>query len=266
MSTQETSSTVAFESEIALIIKDEATHIRKKLAGLRQILEYDLRPKPRQIIYDTYYDTPENSLRQRKITLRVRRLSDTSLISTKSDIRRIAGNIIRRREMELPWAYNSVRLVAKNLKLNSPTMSVSQFRSMPVSRVLATMGLDVVQERRTRRDISDVVRKGKTPTSILAELSIDMVTYTFKDIKVGLSEVEVEARSARGLASVQKIANALVSKYQTFLQHWFYGKFVTGLAIRKLLETKAFQSHIVNGDLGSEAFKLIDRRLRSGRF
>jgi inorganic triphosphatase YgiF len=266
LSSKDKLSPAAFESEIALIIKDDADHTRNELAKLRDILEYDLKPKPPRIIYDTYYDTPEDSLRQRKTSLRTRKLAGNLLISTKSDVRRIAGAIIRRREIELPWSYDSIRLLAKNLKLTIPKSSVSQFQRIPASRTLATMGLEIIQERRTRREARDVVRKGKTPALVLAELAIDRVIYTFKNTKLGLSEVEVEAKSSRSLATVRDIANALVSKYQPVLQQWFHGKFVTGLALRKLLETKALQNYLVNGDLKPEAFGLIDRTVRSRGF
>jgi hypothetical protein len=188
------------------------------------------------------------------------------LISTKSDVRRIRGNIIRRREIELQWSYESIRLLAKNLKLAPPKLSVSQFQRIPASRTLATMGLEIIQERRTRREARDVVRKGKTPGLVLAELAIDRVIYTFKDTKLGLSEVEVEAKSSRSLTTVRDIAKALVSKYQPVLQQWFHGKFVTGLALQKLLETKALQNYLVNCDLKPEAFELIDRTVRSRGF
>ncbi len=266
LSSKENISTSAFESEIALIMKDDADITRKELAKLRDILEYELKPKPPRIIYDTYYDTPEDSLRQRRISLRTRKLAGSLLISTKSDVRRIRGNIIRRREIELPWSYESIRLLAKNLKLAPPKLSVSQFRRIPASRTLATMGLEIIQERRTRREVRGVVRKGKTPALVLAELAIDRVIYTFKDTKLGLSEVEVEAKSSRSLTTVRDIANALVSKYQPVLQQWFQGKFVTGLAIRKLLETKALQNYLVNGELKPGAFGLIDRTIRSQEF
>ena len=48
--------------------------------------EYDLKSKPSQVIQDTYYDTKERILRERRITLRIRRMDDTLLLSTKSDI------------------------------------------------------------------------------------------------------------------------------------------------------------------------------------
>jgi inorganic triphosphatase YgiF len=266
LSSKQPVSTGAFESEIALIVKDTADRTRKELADLRSILEYDLKPKPPRTIHDTYFDTRENSLRQRKITLRTRRLGGTLLISTKSDTRRIARTIIRRRETELPWSYDSVRLLARNLGLKTPTMSVLQFRNTPASGVLTTIGLDIVQERRTRREARDVVRSGKASTSVLAELSIDRVTYTFDKDKVRLSEVEVEAKATKSLGSVRAIANALVSMHQPILKQWFHGKFVTGLAIRKLLETKALQRHLVNGRLKPDAFELIDRTVRARRF
>src|SRR5260370_33472130 len=169
----------AFESEIPFLIKDDSEHVRKDLAGIRHLLEYDLRPKPPRILHDTYYDTREDSLRRRRITLRTRRLGDTLLISSKSDIRRISGNIIRRREIELPWAYDSVRLLAKNLKLNTTAMSTSLVQRIPVYRTLAEMGLHVIQERRTRRVARDIVKRDRSPTSILSDDQIDSETYTF---------------------------------------------------------------------------------------
>ena len=266
LSAKDSISPGAFESEVALIINDDADHVRKELASINHISEYDLAPKPRWIIYDTYYDTSDNSLRRRKISLRTRRLDGILLISTKSDVRRVAGNIIRRRELELPWAYDSVRRLARKLKLETPTTSVSQFQNTPVSRTLATMGLKAIQERQTQREVRDVFRRNNRTTSILAEMAIDKVTYAFENVNVVLSEVEVEAKSARSLADVREIADALVSKYHPMLRQWFHGKFVTGLAIRKLLENRTLQSYLLNGDLKPEAFELIDRTVRSRRF
>jgi hypothetical protein len=128
------------------------------------------------------------------------------------------------------------------------------------------MGLKTIQERQTQREVRDVVRRDRRTTSILAEMAIDKVTYAFENVNVALSEVEVEAKSARSLAGVREIADALVSKYHPVLRQWFHGKFVTGLAIRKLLETRRFHSYLVNGDLKPEAFELIDRTVRSRRF
>jgi len=266
LSSKEPNPPSVLESEIALIIKDDTDHTRKELAGLRHILEYDLRPKPPRTIYDTYYDTSDNSLRQRKISFRTRRVGGTLLISTKSDIRKVSGIIIRRRERELPWSYDSVRLLARNLKMKTPTLSISRFRNIPASRVLASMGLNVIQERRTLREARDVVERDKSPTSILAELAMDRVTYSFQHIKVGLSEVEVEAKSPGSLPNVQEIASTLILKYHPILQPWLHGKFVTGLAIGKLLGIDVLQRYLVKGNLGPKAFDVIDQTIRSRGF
>jgi len=263
--TKGSTSSRAFESEIALIIKNNSDQIRDELSRTQHVSEYDLKPKPSQIIQDTYYDTKERFLREKRITLRIRRIDDTLLLSTKSDIRRIAGEIIQRREMERPWSYASIRALARSLKLYIPIMSSSKFQNLPVSRVLMTMGLEVIQERRTYREPREIVIRDKAPVSILAELAIDHVTYDFGDISVGLSEIEIEAKAARSLSKVREIADALVSKYSPSLQQWFHGKFVTGLAIEKLLKTKAFRSSLVNGDLDPEAFQLIDHVIQSRR-
>lgn len=255
-----------FESEIALIIKDSTDRTRQELVGLRQILEFDLRPKPPRIIHDTYYDTSENSLRRRKISFRTRKLGSTMLISTKSDVRKVSGNVIRRKETELPWSLDSVRLLARILKLKTLKMSISGFQRNPASKTLSSIGLNVIQERRTRREARDIVARSKIPDSALAELAFDRVTYYFRDFKVGFSEVEVEAKSSGSLPVVQQIASSLIARHQPVLQQWFHGKFVTGLAIGKLLKIGALQEHLVRGNLGPRAFEVIDRAVRSGSF
>jgi len=188
------------------------------------------------------------------------------LISTKSDVRRISGNVIRRSETELPWSYDSVRLLARTLELKTPSTSLSRFQSIPPSRTLKALGLHVIQERRTRREARDVVGQSENPVSTLAELAIDRVTYSFQDVKVGFSEIELEAKSPGGLVIVKTIANTLVSKYQPLLQQWFHGKFVTGLAIGKLLKIDGLQSYLVKGNLGPKAFKVVERTIRARRF
>ena len=258
-------SSTPFESEIALIIKDNVDRIRNELSGTRRVLEYDLKPKPFEIINDTYYDTKDKFLREKRITLRIRKIDDTLLISTKSDIRKIAENIIQRRELERPWSYNSIRMIARNLKLKTPTVSISNFQRVPISRVLATMALDVNQQRRTERKPRDIVTRGEIPFSV-AEMAIDGVTYAFEDLKVGFSEIEVEAKAPRSLSKIREIADALVSKYRPSLQQWFHGKFVTGLAIQRLVKTRVLQNYLANSDLGPDAFELIDRTIRSRKF
>ena len=252
--TERTSPSDAFESEIPLIIRDASDQVRKEITNMRHILDYDLRPKPPRTIHDTYYDTRENSLRKRKITLRTRRLASALLISSKSDIRKISGNIIRRREVEFPWSYDSVRLLAESLGLRTPAVSIYEFQRIPVSRTLEAMGLQVIQERQTRRDSRNIFQRGKSSSSILVELAIDRVAYAFKKTKVRLSEIEIEAKAPGGLPTVREIAYELLSRHHPSLQQWSHGKFVTGLAIMNLLKTQRFWHYLIDGELKPGAF------------
>lgn len=115
MSFREIISSSLFESEIALIIKDNMHRIRNELSRTHRLLEYDLKPKPSEIIHDTYYDTKDKFLREKRITFRIRRIDDTQLISTKSDILRVSGNIIQRRELERPWSHSSIQMLGKKI-------------------------------------------------------------------------------------------------------------------------------------------------------
>lgn len=167
--------------------------------------------------------------------------------------------------MELPWSYDSAHLVAKNLRLRTPAVSISQFQGIPVSRTLAAMGLEVIQKRQTRRDARNIIRRGMSPPSILAELAIDTVTYTFKKTKIVLYEVEIEAKAPGGLSAVREIANELLSRHRPYLQQWSHGKFVTGLAIMKLLKSKRFRPYVVGPELKPGAFPIIERTIKSGK-
>ncbi len=175
MPTTRSASSDAFESEIPLIIKDEAEYVRKDLAAVRHLLGYDLRSKRARTIHDTYYDTQDYSLRRRKITLRIRRLGHMMMISSKSDLRRYSGNLVQRREVELPWGYDSVRRMARTLNLKIPAKANFDALRVQVSETLAAMGLEVIQERRTHRMARDIVRINSNPYRNLAQITIDKV-------------------------------------------------------------------------------------------
>ena len=166
--------------------------------------------------------------------------------------------------MELPWSYDSVGLVAKSIGLRTLRVSISEFHRLSAYRTLATMGLEPVQERQTRRESRNIVRIGMNSTSVLAELAIDTVAYTFKKITVRLYEVEIEAKAPSGLPAIREIAIELLSRHRPYLLKWSHGKFVTGLAIMKLAKTVRFRPYLIGGELKPGAFHLIERTIKSG--
>jgi len=236
------------------------------MARIKSILEYDLKPRSPQQIHDTYYDTKNGAMRNKQITLRLRKMNDILLLTVKSNPRIVSGRASRRREVELPWSLQSLVQVARYIKMNVPIVESSQFSRLTPSKIFEAMGLYALQERWTRRKTRDIIAHDKSRPLPFAELAIDEVTFLLERNSVRFFEIEIEAKVGRSLSRVRAVADALISKYQPGLQEWCHGKFLTGLAIQRLLETRTLQNYLVNGDLGPEAFQLIDRMIRSQRF
>ena len=241
-----------FESELVLLITDNIENTSRDIAGLTSLLDYDLVHRNSLVIRDTYYDTGDGSLRRRKISFRIRRLGNKLLVSVKSKPTGIASEGIER-----PLTHAAIRSISWQLGLKE----IRNGNSVPFSRkpanLLPFLGLEVVQERITRRrprDVAEHVHGGRDP---FAELDIDDVTYKFSSGKVRLSEVEIEAKTSRSMRKMERIADALLAKYPNSLRLWDYGKFVTGLTIQKLLKSGRLENLTSDGLLRPEAFDLI---------
>jgi inorganic triphosphatase YgiF len=250
-----------FESEIAFVIVKKARDIAYDIAGIKSIDGFDLEPKPRLRIRDTYYDNEQRLLEKKKIGLRVRRTNGAQLVSMKSGPHQLIRGGIRRTELEVPWSRRSVTKVAEELRIKLPRI-VGRFSTQSPSKVLATMGLRVVQERLTRRQVRSIFRHSKPHGSPTAELDIDDVTF-LGDPPVRIFEIEIEAKAPKSVRSTQEIAESLRANYPEFLREWPHGKLVTGLAMRRLLETGTLESYLKGGQLKAEAFSLIHQFILS---
>ena len=76
----------------------------------------------------------------------------------------------------------------------------------------------------------------ETLQSMLAELSLDDVAYQLPAGTARLLEVEVEAKGAGGLETVQALLGALAEAFPADLRPWPYGKLTTGRAVERLLD------------------------------
>ena len=251
------------ESEIAFVITNRSLDIARDIAGITSIGGYELRPKPRLRITDTYYDTKAGLLGKQKIGLRTRKAGGELLISMKSNPQRFAGIGLRRNEFESPWTYESLAKIMKALKIKELPRKPVTSSSAP-SRVLARLGLKMIQERHTTRDVRDIFDGDKSRNRRIAELDIDRVTFQGNP-KVQVFEVEIEAKAAGSLKSIQKIAAELESNYSGFLRVWPHGKLVTGLAIQRLSKEGALDGYFQNGKLKPEAFGVIQRAIVAGK-
>lgn len=250
------------ESEIALLVTRCGREIVEDFAGTKSILHYDLKPRPVERIRDTYFDTVTGSVRKRRMVVRLRMLNRRLFITLKSNPRLLEGKGVRRTEIELPWSQESLSRVSGILGVKSRAVAGRNFSSLSPVRVLATLGLQRVQERVTVRQVRDVFDRGALRQRI-AEIAIDQTTFIIKRARMKIIEVEIEAKKTGLFPRVQKLAEALVARYPSSIRHWVYGKLLTGLAIQSLLEKGKLKRHVGNVELTERAFRLIEQEIRS---
>ena len=253
------------EVEAVLIIKGDVDAVLKELAGLRSILNYRLEPGQSKIIHDRYFDTIDRRLRKRGANLRIRELDGSLFVSVKSHTRGTLRGATARREIEVPWSKQNLLSHIKDLELEADlALPERQFSDADPLAAMDATGLQLVQDRETRREVRNVssVRK---PGLVLAELAIDRVTYHIGNHNISIFEVEVEEKAKGSSSVISDMTKALLQAYQPSLQKWSHGKFVTGLAIQRLLETEPADNLLGQDRLKPEALGTIDRALRSTR-
>ena len=253
------------EVEAVLIIKGDVDAVLKELAGLRSILNYRLEPGQSKTIHDRYFDTIDRRLRKRGANLRIREMDGSLFISVKSHTRRTLRGATARREIEVPWSKQNLLSLIKDLELEADlALPERQFSDADPLAAMEATGLQLVQDRETRREVRNVssVRK---PDLVLAELAIDRVTYHIGNHNISIFEVEVEEKAKGSSSVISDVTKALLQAYQPSLQKWSHGKFVTGLAIQRLLETEPADNLLGQDRLKPEALGTIDRALRSTR-
>ncbi len=253
------------EVEAVLIIKGDVDAVLKELADLRSILNYRLEPGQSKTIHDRYFDTIDRRLRKRGANLRIREIDGSLFISVKSHTRRTLRGATARREIEVPWSKQNLLSLIKDLELEADlALPERQFSDADPLAAMEATGLQLVQDRETRREVRNVssVRK---PDLVLAELAIDRVTYHIGNHNISIFEVEVEEKAKGSSSVISDLTKALLQAYQPSLQKWSHGKFVTGLAIQRLLETEPADNLLGQDRLKPEALGTIDRALRSTR-
>jgi hypothetical protein len=186
------------------------------------------------------------------------------MLTAKSDAKIQKGGVTARREMEIPWTQNALKIVnqkmALGLVLRQPDLesvddAIEQVRGH---------GLLMVQQRETER-----VKRRITNTGThlpIAQLCLDTVLYHLNNSKVTLREIEIEAEKSADTKDITSIRDALESLYPAKLLRWPYGKFVTGKAIEKLSKLKQLNRLVDSEGLKLEAFEAIDRVIRSRNF
>jgi len=258
----------AREVETTLVIRsEEPEQVAREIAGLSSIENYRLLPQDSKEIHDRYFDTVDRTLESRKLALRVRQIGGTSWITLKGPSQASGWDGVERLEIEETWSENAVRRVVRELRNRSvelPSLPGDFIRVDPLD-VMTSLGLAMIQDRETHRDIRNIVFAGREKGTVLAELAIDSVAYNFGDRKIRHHEVEIEAKVEDGSAVLEKATKGLIEMYGVALRPWKYSKLATGKAIEKLLGEGALEELLdINNNLKPVAYDKIDGLLRRG--
>jgi len=280
------------EIEATLIIYAEnPLAVIGQIAGLTFLGSYRLLPQEPQAIHDLYFDTPEGALQTQKLALRVREIQPMKIpapdrsrigragehklpiaetragrwLTLKGPSRPTDWGGMERLEIEAPWSEEALVRVTKAL-MDRGIGILSQHQGFDYAHPLEVMtglGLKVIQNRETRRQVRNIVSVGEEGSPVLAEMAIDTVVYHFGPQGVYHYEVEVEAKAESGSAVVKTVIESLVAMYGPALRRWDHDKLTTGQAIEKMLSEGALEGLLDgNGNLKPMAYDKIDAYLK----
>lgn len=189
------------EVEAKFIVPDAAT--ARTLAKLQTVGDFTLGAAERLRMRDTFYDTPDHALLQARVVLRVRRRSDGKTIVTVKTPAERRGAIHRRPETEaeanLPRGTGALsprelpRRVAQAL---APYLDSSELAPM----------FSITQTRQ--------VRRVKSGSRVIAEWSLDRVTFSSAMRQTSFHELEIELKHKGNDAQLQAMVKSLQRAFQ----------------------------------------------------
>lgn len=255
------------EIEAALIIWSEKPQIvAGQIAGLTAIGNYRLLPQAPQMIRDLYLDMPDQALRTQELALRVREIGTARWVTLKgrSQPTDWEGGV-ERLEIEALWSEDALTRVVKEL-VDRGVKILQRYQDFDYAHpldVMASLGLEAIQDRESHRRVRNVVSAGEESSSVLAELAIDSVVYHFGGQEIRHHEVEIEAKEKGNSAVIRTVAEGLVAMYGPVLRGWGHSKLATGKAIEKMLSEGALEGLLdINNNLKPVAYDKIDDYLK----
>ena len=128
---------------------------------------------------------------------------------------------------------------------------------------MTRLGLEVIQDRKTNRQVRHILPQDKSDTTVLAELAVDAVAFHFGKKVVRLHEIEIESKTKGRNAGLGILVKKLKSMYKPALKTW-ESKLATGNAIGELLVKGEIQELLTKDkSLKPAAYDKIDRYLRN---
>jgi inorganic triphosphatase YgiF len=257
----------AIETEIAFVFSSgNAQRVRRHIADLTSIDKYQLLPQNSESLHDRYFDSPRHDLRAKGFALRLREIDKTPWITLKGPSKSTDWGGVERLEIEVPWSQDALNGVLEKLSDSRIKLQHGNKKPKGVEPLDAMMGLGlrVVQDRQTHRQIRNVVIGEGSP--VLAELAIDSVVYHFTGQEVLHYELEIEAKVEDGSTVLKAVIASLVAIHGYTLRRWDHSKLATGMAIEELLGEEGAEGLLdVDNHLKPSAYDRIDDRLKRRR-
>jgi len=250
------------ETESTLVILSEAPEsVAGEIAALTSIKDYRLLPQNPMMIHDFYLGASGRP----GPALRIREVGATRLITLKGPTRPTDWGGIERLEIELPWSSDALDIISRKLTdigLQMPEQRPDFDTDRPLS-VMANLGLQVVQDRETHRQIRNIVCMTDEGCSALAEMAIDSVVYHFTGQDVRHYEIEIEAKEAAGSTAIKAVMEGLMEIYGPAVRRWNCGKLTTGNAVENMLKKGILEGLIDSkNNLKPVAYKLVGYYMR----
>jgi len=252
------------EAESTLVILSEAPEsVTGKIADLTSVRGYRLLPQASTMIHDFYLGISGSAPGKPGLALRIREIGETYLITMKGPNRPTDWGGIERLEIELPWSRDALDIISRKLIDIGSLMPERRpdFDSHRPLNVMASAGLQVVQDRETHRQVRDIVPADDCIA--LAEMAIDSVVYHFTGQDIRHYEVEIEAKEEAGPTAIRMVIQGLIEMYGPAVRRWNCGKLTTGEAVEEMLSKGILEGLIDSkSNLKPVAYKLIAYYMR----
>ena len=189
-----------------------------------------------QIIYDTYFDTKDEILKNHESALRIREIDKQDSIITLKILKNTTKNYSERIEIEDIYSKEILnQIIAKissHLNLNIVNTSL-KYDSTDPKLNLINLGFKTIQNRRTRRKIINAT--GNNSAQPEYEFVFDTTTYIFDNPNHSITsiELEIELKFSKNITVLDNFVSKL--KMNPSLKFWPYNKLLTGQVIKILL-------------------------------
>jgi uncharacterized protein YjbK len=202
-----------------VIFGEHVESVLERLRRMDRIGPYALGMFENSLLLDEYFDLPDHQLQWKRLTIRIRTINESKLITLKGPTF-LKNGVPHRVELERIYSEDSVQEIVDILRSFGIRNDKISAHSGDPANYLKDAGFSCVQARITSR----LSAKIDVPPPKTAVLVLDKTTFVAENRNIHHHEIEIEASDGEVL---RKISGYLRSVYKREIADWDYGKFVT---------------------------------------